>query len=487
MTKKHEDLKNEIVTNVKEKSTLIFPNWNKKFILQCDASDIGIGCILLQEDGVIGYYSKKLSGPELNYSIVEKELYSIIKGLDFFRNLIQGFHIEINTDSLNCTYMNKQISSRFERWKLLLNEFDFELKNIEGRHNQIADALSRCFKTSTTEKVNDNYIERVKDYAVEFPEKVGNNERVIIENSKIKDFLNYIHEKGGHTGITVTYKNIRRYFKITNIFKNIKEIIKECTICNLHKNDGKKIKSNVRIISNTAFEKISSDIYGPFPLDDINHDGSSEKGYFITITDIYSKISMLKFTYTINTKKVIRLIDKWITTYGIPKTLISDNGTQYTSNLLSQYLIKNKINHNLIPPYHPSSNGISERINKILAETISMHKESHITAIKNMIEHRLNENYNRTIHCSPRELITGISYYDPYRRVTEYARPLMSNPSHISKILEKGMKVYKKNLPVEKSNSTYSGPYTIVEVGKKQRWCKLENDNYWTHIDHLKF
>ncbi|KAF9761714.1 Transposon Tf2-9 polyprotein [Nosema granulosis] len=104
-----------------------------------------MGAVLFQEHGVIGYYSKKINSTKRNYNIVEKEMFAIVKSLEFYRTLIQGFAIQIETDSRNCVFENKNVSKRTERWKLILNEFDLTIKNIGGEHNNVADKLSRCF------------------------------------------------------------------------------------------------------------------------------------------------------------------------------------------------------------------------------------------------------------------------------------------------------------------------------------------------------
>lgn len=93
----------------------------------------GIGATLYQKEGTLGFYSRKLNKTELNYSIVEKELYAILKALDHFRNIIQGYKVIILSDSKNIIVENKVIRNRIERWKVLLNEFNFEIKHIEGK------------------------------------------------------------------------------------------------------------------------------------------------------------------------------------------------------------------------------------------------------------------------------------------------------------------------------------------------------------------
>lgn len=152
VTRQIKDEINKLSKIIANESKLDFPDFSKKFTLECDAPDMGIGSVLRQEDKIIGYYFKKLQGPELNYSIVEKEYLSIFLVLLHFQRIIQGNYIEIYTDNRNCNHDNKKITSRIQRWKLLMNEFSYSIFHIQGKNNSVADELSRCFLLKTKNK-----------------------------------------------------------------------------------------------------------------------------------------------------------------------------------------------------------------------------------------------------------------------------------------------------------------------------------------------
>jgi len=87
-TQKDNEILNSLINEIKKADALKFPDFNKPFYLNTDACDFGLGSVLYQDHGVISYYSKKLNGAELNYSIIEKEFLGILRSLQYFRNII---------------------------------------------------------------------------------------------------------------------------------------------------------------------------------------------------------------------------------------------------------------------------------------------------------------------------------------------------------------------------------------------------------------
>jgi len=77
---------------------LILPNFSQSFVLETDASGIGIGAILSQKQRPIAYFSKKLSPRMQNQSAYAREMYDITETLAKFRHYLLGHHFIIRTD-----------------------------------------------------------------------------------------------------------------------------------------------------------------------------------------------------------------------------------------------------------------------------------------------------------------------------------------------------------------------------------------------------
>lgn len=124
---------------------LSYPNFNKIFTLTTDASNDGIGGVLSQEGHPCCFISRTLNSAERNYTTTEKELLAIVWSIKRLRQYLLGrkFIIETDHQALKWLHNVKDPSSRLMRWRLRLEEYEYEICYKKGKQNQVADALSR--------------------------------------------------------------------------------------------------------------------------------------------------------------------------------------------------------------------------------------------------------------------------------------------------------------------------------------------------------
>ena len=128
---------------------LKLPILAEPFILRTDASDRGIGGVLIQEENgekyPVAYASRKLLQREQAYATVEKECLALIWAVTKFQRYLYGKEFIVETDHEPLTYLNKakQTNAKLMRWALALQPFRFRIQAIKGSENVGADYLSR--------------------------------------------------------------------------------------------------------------------------------------------------------------------------------------------------------------------------------------------------------------------------------------------------------------------------------------------------------
>ncbi|KAG0435914.1 Transposon Tf2-9 polyprotein [Dictyocoela muelleri] len=239
----HTEMYMKILKDLKKTPILKYPYPTQDFILETDASDRAIGAVLKQNDGIVGFYSHKFSSSEERYTSMEKEALGILKSMEFFKPYVIGNKIVIYIDNRNLLF-NSDLSKRVQRWKLLLEEFNYELKRIEGENNKIADTISRIATIKSNSK--DNYWTANGNLIDLKPQDVASTEgnlqfllddkdRLILPEDSKFDIINKLHRDLSHPGSKRLYLTICKFITSKNLKKEIDSITASCHECQVNK------------------------------------------------------------------------------------------------------------------------------------------------------------------------------------------------------------------------------------------------------------
>src|SRR4051812_42873164 len=178
-------------------------------------------------------------------------------------------------------------------------------------------------------------------------------------------YLHHNHPTGAHLGVDKEFEKIRNQYYWPQMFENIKDYIRSCDRCQRR---GKyRTPGPLHPIPvGEPFAKIGIDIVGPLPLTE------KKNRYIIVATDYLTKWPEAEAVSEATGKRVAEFIYQTIICrHGCPKQLLSDRGTHFRNELVDNLLKKFEIQHLLSTPYHPQTNGLVERFNRTLCESLA--------------------------------------------------------------------------------------------------------------------
>jgi len=215
---------------------LAFPQRSGRFILDCDASDEGIGAVLSQvqggEEKVIAFASNKLSQAERNYCATRRELLSVVHYLRKFRHYLLGSKFLIRTDHqsllwlLNCKSAS---SKQYFAWIEELLEYDFTVEHRKGENHVNADVLSRFQLCKQCPLMHPN------NKALEFTRVVqadaNGEERIVIDRTTGLSVAERYHSRLAHVGGAKLYNTLKAVYKWDKMKEDIYSVTASCEIC----------------------------------------------------------------------------------------------------------------------------------------------------------------------------------------------------------------------------------------------------------------
>ncbi|KAK8933404.1 hypothetical protein KSP39_PZI015802 [Platanthera zijinensis] len=250
---------------------LILPNFQLPFTIETNASDNGVGAVLLQQERPVAFFSKAFGPRNAGLSTYEKELLAIVMAVQKWRHYVMGSAFIIRTDHHSLKFMLEQklATPAQQRYLSKLMGYDFKVHYKRGNENVCADALSRIHEPPAggmhaLTLVQDELLQQVRNSwsmdthlqrvmvakerdATAYP-KYDWKHNILTRKGKIvvgrddmlrNRLLNLYHAgpMGGHSGVTATYKRIKRVFYWKGLKAAVYSYIQHCTTCQQCKAD----------------------------------------------------------------------------------------------------------------------------------------------------------------------------------------------------------------------------------------------------------
>lgn len=535
----------ECKLSLRKAVTLSHPVANAALALMTDASDTHVGAVLQQHVNnawlPLGYYSKNMSKTERKYSTYDRELLAIYLAIRHFRNMVEGRQLVIYTDHKPITYAFSKVNSEKElprrtRHLIYISEFTTDIRHVSGQDNVVADTLSRVatidcptvldYAELAREQQHDTYVLKIlhTDNATDCLQKIMLPESGIfiycnLSNGRIRPYLtdkfrriafDAVHNLS-HPGVRTTRKLVQDRFYWPSMNCDVGNWAKTCIQCQRSKVNRHTLSGLGSFPQCDRFEHIHIDLVGPLP--------TSSEGfkYCLTIVDRRTRWPECFPTKDITAETISRVIyDGWISRFGCPKKLTSDQGRQFESHLFSALMKLLGINKLRTTPYHPQSNGAVERWHRSLKAALTARlcniSSSWVTELPTVLL-GLRTAIRSDTGISAAEMTYGTTlrlpadYYDIRTNLEidsshEYVCKLRDTIRKYQSLairqnknqhifihpdLEKCDYVFVRNDAVRKPlQPTYDGPFRVLNRDKKVYYIQMSGRKVRISIDRLK-
>ena len=438
------------MTRVKESLTrapiLAYYSPDQPITIQCDASKSGLGAVLLQKGQPLSYVSRALTATEQRYAQIEKEALAICFALERFHQYTFGQRVTVESDHKPLQAIVKKplhkAPRRLQGMLMRMLHYDIDITWIKGQDMHLADMLSRAYLPTTTgstefgvvnvvqslsmgdERIkelqahtnSDEVLQIVKKVVHEgWPERKADlpeaakpyfnirdelsvqdglmfrGERVVVPITLRKEMKETLHTS--HLGIEGTLRRARELLYWPGMNADIKQFIQGCEACRTYESKNQKETLMPHDLPDRPWEKVGTDLF------ELN-----KKHYLVTV-DYLSNFWEIDRLYDLSSRSIIRKLKSHFARYGIPSTVISDNGPQYVSEDFAKFSKRWQFDHITISPRHSQANGKVEAAVKAAKRLLKKTSQSKGDAYLAMLE--LRNTPNQGIDSSPAQRLHG--------------------------------------------------------------------------------
>lgn len=415
-----------------------------------DASKIGIGGILLQRQKdnslrPVMYYSRQTTKEEQRYHSYELETLAVVNSLKQFRVYLVGIYFTVITDcnAIRTTLTKRDLIPRIGRWWLSIQEFTFDIKYRPGHRMAHADALSRnpvdsmfcnivVSEVNITEsdwvlsaQLNDDRCRTIidvlsrkpmdheeqelhKGYSMEnsrLYRKIDGEKKWVVPKAARRQVVLHFHDGNGHMAAEKTLSAMLKQYWFAGMRRYVKKFVSNCLECLYNKEPGGRKAGYLHPIEKVAepFDTLHIDHLGPFVR------SKKKNAYLIVVVDSFTKFVFMKAAASTQVRPVIVFLENIFENFGVPRRLISDRGSCFTSKQFSEFCTKLNVKHVLNATATPRANGQVERYNRSILQSLAActDDEERWDMQLSKVKWGLNSTTNSATGKTPYELLFG--------------------------------------------------------------------------------
>ncbi|KAI0493304.1 hypothetical protein KFK09_027580 [Dendrobium nobile] len=460
---------------------LAVPNFQKPFHVDTDASAIGVGAVLSQEDRPVEFFSEKLSPARQNWSAYEQELYAVVRALKQWEHYLLHQDFILCSDNHALQYINSQktVNKMHARWVTFLQRFSFVLKHKSGAQNRVADALSRRTALITQLQTDIQGLESLqelyasdkdfsepwlllsssppvpcKDFSIRHNYLFKGNLLCIPESSWREYLIQELHSGGlaAHAGRTKTLEQLQRRFYWPHITRDVIRFVERCPICQQCKGTSQNTGLYMPLpVPNSIWEDLSMDFVLGLPRTKRSADS------IMVVVDRFSKMAhFLSCKKTFDALNVAILFFKEIVRlHGIPRSITSDRDVKFISHFWRELWKRLHAEIKLSSAYHPQSDGQTEVVNRTLGNMLRCLAHEHPKQWDDFLgqaEFAYNSMANRSTGKCPFSIV--------YTKVPNHVVDVTVLPHCRSKVATEASETYVRmledvRLKLQQANDTY--------------------------------